>query len=449
MRMNTIKHDGRINKKNAYYTSLIGVMIFFAFLHLFTTISFGDDTWFGVALDKYGFLGWLEMRYETWTSRLIIESIIITILKCPAFVWKSVDVLMMTLLYYDLVQLMGIQEDKKSSFYLAMLFCVYPFMHMGSAGWVATSVNYSWTLAIGLFAMIDLKRYIQGVKIKKYRYVVDLAALIMACNQELVVPIILVFCITGSVICRGKKQPAVYPGIGIVISLLSLIFIFTAPGNAVRKVEEIANCMPEFGVLSFIDKLRLITVSTLEHFVSIPNMIFFIFTLLIALIGMDDAKQKRRRIVSSLPLIVNIVFTIYFGITNIIINRNLNYTTPDIFIVNLKTGLLQYSMIAGLILIIVCSLLTLYWCLESKCHWLILSMILGLGLATRMALCISPTMFVSGTRTYFFMYMSMIIVNAYLINRLKTKWMYRMMNVLCGIGIIINIVMMCLFQTKY
>jgi len=321
------------NKKKLAIGLLI-VGLFFALINLLITPNFGDDIKFQSTLSNHELLPWLVGRYARWSSRFLLEAIMALSMKIPVILWKILDILVLCALFIILERLSRNFIKQKNIVFVALLLCCYPFMHMGSAGWITTITNYLWPLTSCLFALVGLKKVVIRERILPYEYVFYIPALIYACNNEqLSVTCFCLFAVT-LLLQFKKKKIALYTIIGTMISLGSIIFILTCPGNSLRLKVEITKWMPEFPNLSLFDKIRIGLVSTLQHFVSIPDVLFLFLSLLVFIGVVYYNTSLKRRIVGAIPLIIDIVLTGYYIIKYVFIQRDINYASTDILLKN-------------------------------------------------------------------------------------------------------------------
>lgn len=425
------------------------IIVFFVLLHLMTTINYGDDIVFAQYLDNYGLVECLKSRYMTWSSRILCEAIIVILCRMPAIIWTTIDILMMVLLYEQLVKFIGIQKDYYLKLHLAALLCSYPFVHMGSAGWVATSVNYLWPLAIGMLPIVDLVEVLNGKKIKRGKYALDMLCLIFVCNQELMLGVVLCsFLIAGGILLK-RKQYSTYPILGIIIACSWLIFILTTPGNAMRANIEIKTNMPMFNDLSLGRKLSICMADTMMHFVSIPNVLFFIFTGLLSVICFQKCKSRLIKIASCIPIVSGGILTAYYTYKKILVQHQLKYSHPSIICLDIRTLLSQGALVLGLIFIMGIGSYIVSCSISDKTKKIKVLLALGAGVATRLILLFSATMIASGTRTFWYMYIGIIIASVCLIEELRNKWIEKSLWVAYLFGASINVMMMWLYMQKY
>ena len=160
---------------------------------------------------------------------------------------------------------------------------IYPIVKMNDAGWAATTVNYMWPLATGLFTLIPIKKIWDNEKIKFWQYPLYVVTLIFASNQEQACAILfgtyLLF--TVLMIIKNKK---IHPFMVIqtLIVIASLIFILTCPGNAARTTVEINNQFKDFEMLTILDKIGIGLTSTMGLIIKSGNIIFALMSMVIA-----------------------------------------------------------------------------------------------------------------------------------------------------------------------
>ena len=113
--------------------------------HVILSTNVGDDmVYFKTLLDGNSSLGEiLAHRYETWSSRMVIEAVLIPLVHCP-LLWKILDIVIFTSLPVLLCGLLGVTG--RGRWFVTGLVLLYPFADMASAGWIATTTNYLWPL---------------------------------------------------------------------------------------------------------------------------------------------------------------------------------------------------------------------------------------------------------------------------------------------------------------
>lgn len=384
------------------------LLLVYGAIHLILRPNYGDDLYFRETLNGTSLLPWLGMRYASWSSRLITEAILVLLLQIPVLLWFALDMAMTLLLYTSLKRLLAPEASLRESLLLALLLCCYPYSHMGSAGWITTTVMYWWPLSTAAWALSGMARSLRGEAVPWYRCVLYALGALYGCGNELAAVMLLAASLAGLAYAVTQRRGAAFPLINAALSLGGILFALTAPGNAQRLAAETATWMPDFVKMSLLDKLRMGFVSTFEHFVSIPNAVLFLLTLLTCLQAFLGSKDWKKRAIGLAPLLIQVAYSAYFFAEKVLITKDFTFSQPELWPSGAGAVLFQAMLAAAFLAMIVCLAASLYWNLADKrSFWLILAA-LGAGLATRMSLAFSPTVLASGTRTYLFLYMALI-----------------------------------------
>ena len=288
--------------------ALLALFILEFALTFFITPNKFDDQVFLESVTGTSVWSYVGPRYYTWSSRLIIEFVLCSVLKISKYLWILIEALMVSLAGYSISKLFIKNDDNKKEniIMLVAMILLYPITQMNSAGWAATTINYMWPMALGLFSLISIKKAWDGEKIKFWQYSLYVIALIFAANQEQACAILfgtyLLFAIL--MIIKNKK---IHPFIVIqnILVIASLVFILTCPGNGVRTQTEIENQFKDFEMLTILDKIGLGLTSTMGVIIDKGNTIFALMSILIAVNIFLNYKERLYRVVSLVP-----VFTI-------------------------------------------------------------------------------------------------------------------------------------------
>ena len=117
--------------------------------------KFGDDLWFEKILDNQNIIEYTNQRFNTWTSRNIIELVLVSFSNSNVsmLLWKVLNVCMFELLAYSayIIFVKNIQDKNKKlklTWFLIMVILLIPFTALKDTGWIATTTNYLWVLSI-------------------------------------------------------------------------------------------------------------------------------------------------------------------------------------------------------------------------------------------------------------------------------------------------------------
>lgn len=415
-------------KRNNIYlkisnSSNLGLYIFLVLVsifHLFIQLNWGDDVLFYQYLNEYSMSSLLIFRWQTWSSRLVIEFFLTLFSRVPSL-WKILDVLIFMLIAYSIKTMFNLKNSKTLNFFVPALIMILPLDLFYSTGWIATTMNYSWPLAFGLFSFISIKKTLLKEEIKWYEYILYVLSAFYAINQEQMCIIVLMVYATFFIyFLITKHQIKKFILIQSFLAFLSLIFIMTCPGNLVRKAKETVRWFEDFDKLPLFRKLEMGFSSTLFEFIMKPNFLFTVFCILIVLCIFLKFRNSFYRLISLIPITVILIFGIFYELFDEIFKRvksvreSLTKYGTGITPSNLK------SFIPDIILAIVCAavIICLYKIFNNRKKSLLAIFILSVGFISRLVMSFSPTIWGSISRTFTFMYASILICSVMLFNEL-------------------------------
>lgn len=132
--------------KSSYFPFVIYTIILIV-IHMFISKS-GDDTYFSTICNDMNLFDVINMRYSTWSSRVIIETILIILSYLPIIIWKILNIGMFLLLGYSISKIFIKQNKRKMNYILVILLLMIPLFALKCAGWMATMNNYLWVVSM-------------------------------------------------------------------------------------------------------------------------------------------------------------------------------------------------------------------------------------------------------------------------------------------------------------
>ena len=224
-------------------------------------------------------------------------------------------------------------------------------------------------------------------------------------------PLMLLFSLL--MILKNKK---IHPFMIIqtILVIASLIFILTCPGNSVRTETEIQNTFKDFEMLTVLDKIGVGITSTMGQIIGKSNIIFAIMSLIIAVYVYSNYKESLYRIVAIIPVfsiwglcyfssIFKAIFPYFGALKDLIIKEEVMLTAANC---NNLLNVIPIIFAGVNFICIIMSLLLIFKNLKDNVALLVFLV----GLASRLIMGFSPTVFLSGERTMLFLDFSMIIV---------------------------------------
>lgn len=379
---------------------------------------YGDDILFAERISNFSLIDFLQLRYNTWSSRLVIEVILVFL--CNNFwLWKILDTLILCLTCYSITTIIFNNKNVSNTIVVMLFMFIIPYSVMGETGWCATALNYSWVIAAILFCFIPLKKLINKQAIPKWTIPFYIIASLYAVNQEQGAVIVFCVSLTFVVYLIKTKQKSFYPYILLAISIISLIFIATCPGNHIRKLEEVGRWMPCYNDLSIFQKIYISTME-LSSTLFTGTSIIILYALALFLYSIIFHKKMFQKIFSAAFLLLALfimickAYSLKTGTSFTFLNfwqNNSNTFQTSMFTINdwfKGSTIISFLFIIGSIIIPLVNL---------KKDSLLIIFILLIGYATRTILLFSPSVISSGIRPSIFMFYSFIITSLLIISK--------------------------------
>ncbi|MFC3932722.1 hypothetical protein ACVR0S_06060 [Streptococcus dentapri] len=354
----------------------------------------GDQTAFANELKHHGFFEYAIYRYQTWSSRLLIESV--TMFMSGHYLIFDISFLVSTFLaLYALSKIIFSEKQFLYGKYLLpiIFITVFPGVLFTSAGLIPTVTNYLfplYALVIGWY-LLNQKSY--------FSVLVAILAFAFAFMQEqfTVFGFLLIGFILIVEFVRDKKLNLRYLG-AFVLTLIGLLSAAFSPGSAIRSTKEIATWYPGF------DKLPLMT-KILKGYLETNRILFVsaeinaLFALLLVLIILTVIKRQwLSTFAGGIILYTLIINKLEMSSLLTAIQKTVDLqNTKDTLYFSIKDNL--YPLILYTALLVTIALIT-FFLFKEKLAGLSAVVILLAGYATRMLVSMSPTIYASQLRTY-------------------------------------------------
>lgn len=392
-------------RDNKYYLIFLSVMIVY---HCLLKINFGDEVkYFGKVLSQSSYAEFIVKRWNTWSSRILIELVLITVAHISYILWRVLDILVWTLALFSLSKLLDIDKRSKEMGMLTLLILLYPFFHMRSAGWVATSLNYIWPLAFGLYALTIIRKIYHDQKPSLKEYFLLLPTFLFSINQEQVCAIYLVILI-ALLFDKFLHSRIAYELVALIgIDIIQLILILNCPGNALRLQKEIKRWMPDFIYKNTFNKLDMGIVHISNTLTNEINLLFIFCSLYLVYLMYMKNKGRLLKLLAYVP-------ALYFCAPSILAKFHplgAKITKPLLefyYQKGMTGGNFGRSLFAVVALAVFIGLLV--YMADTKKEKFFTGTVLGIGFVSAWVLGFSPTCFASSSRTMIFFYFSVIYV---------------------------------------
>ncbi len=396
--------------------AILAIFILEFVLTFFVTPNKFDDEYFLEQVTNKSVLSFALSRYSWWSSRVIIEFILCAVLKTSKYLWIFFEAGMVALAGYSISRIFVKDNKKENNVMLLFMILLYPLNVMNGAGWAATTTNYMWPLATCLFALVPIKKIWSNEKIRWFEYPLYSIALIYAGNQEQSCAILVGTYILFSVfmIIKNKKIHP-YMIVQNLLIIASLIFILTCPGNYARNEKEVIDNFKDFEMLTILDKIGLGLTATNALLVGQGNIIFLMFTGLITVYIFSNYKESLYRIIAVIPFLSIVLLSFMPSITGTIFSFLVSFkkyfVMEGVMLTAANSNNLFYTLpVIFAFINFMCVILSIMLIFKNLKNNIALLVFL-VGLASRLIMGFSPTIFASANRTMIFFEFSMIIVS--------------------------------------
>ena len=403
------------NKKNNFLKKYYMFMILFIFVlaYFMLTKKAIDDLDCLKDLVGRSLKDYLIYRYNNWSSRLIIDGMMIMLCKNVKYkvfcVLNAATYVVMTII---ISKIFNKEQNKNINIFLCFLVLLYPLSHLGSAGYIATSINYLLPLTCLFYSMYVVLQIINNKKFSKISYIIAIITTLIACNMEqtcITFVALLFFIEIFSIIKKKNKKKDWYIIVLFAIAIIELIFIAKCPGNSVRYNSEIKARYNNYANYGLKEKIYLGIIPTASEILN-QKIIFTVFALLLMIYTFCKSKNKILRTLSVIDFSFFLLMGTFSNLTKTIYQNSSKFfeiiNSQDIY-----GNSIALPNLICLAIILFVSLSLIYLLYEVFDHKLEYPLILIVGFASRIMMGFSPTIFASCSRTAIILYFSALVLS--------------------------------------
>lgn len=400
---------------------LFFILLFF--LHRNMSLNLSDDAIFSQELKKESLLQHISHLYFKTNGKIFTDTMAAIFTYLPSFIWKTVDIGVLFLIVLCADRLFITSRNIILSCFSILLL---DFNYLTSAGYVASSVNYTWCTAALLVSLLPLK-YASRFEKKSLLLPACWLAGLYAGNQEqagaIVITVYTLF-IVASLVKKVKIHRYIW--IQYVITIGSLILLLTAPGHANKATTFNIFFIPDYLALDFFEKIIRGFTSTAAVILTGKNILWPLFCFLLMLTVWAKKRELSVRLVSLIPLAASLVCGKWQRYLPLNIQEIFSYYTPWSFQMPdyryidayTYTDWKFYVPLALALFILGLVLLEILWIFGTDPKGIIILLILGAGFCSRIIMGFSPTLYGSSYRTFVFLCLALGFCIAILLDKL-------------------------------
>ena len=363
-------------------------------------------------------------RFILWSQRIIIEIPLFMALKAPYILNIIFCVLLYPLYTLTLCKLLKL-SIRKAFLIVLPLTAFQTLSENETVGVVTTHFNYLLPLVTAMWSVIILRcdklGFFKGILLLVF-------AIFSTSNEMLAVAFI---CMLPFLYFYDRKHKNWYIAV-IAIAIIHLSMLFLSGASSIRVCTANSAIYPDFDKLHIIYKLYQGTVATIFYYFTNLNFytLFFVFSLCCCFF-----KNKNHALKTSLAITIILGLVLY-------IYSFINYTHSfriSYFITSSLIEVTTNKACAFMCVSVVAIGILLYMLINLRCHYQIKVIVLFLlitAFAIRMILAFSPTIFYSGTRTFFISNLLILLASCYLLIRFKLFDNFKVKLVILVLGVV-------------
>ncbi|MNB62584.1 hypothetical protein D3C81_65410 [compost metagenome] len=413
-----------INNKSLNTISLLTIatcIIYILFSVEFKDIT--DDHFFSTALRNYSLLDVLQIRYNTWSGRVLIEAFLMKTINIPLFPQITIS-LSFILLSYSISKMARNDMSATMPLIAISMLLVLSNFHTNRQAtlWITGAYNYIIPVSIGMYA---ISIYIDRYK-STFKKTISCLLIFLSCNNEQFAVTAIIGVIVSLSLKTKNRELSLYDFIFTAFLICGGIIVLAAPGNVVRLHSEILNWMPDFGNYSILYKLS-VGVDRISNQINFNDNFLFVICCLVSLAYLLITKQNSVPLTLAMSVlaikVVTFILSFYPSSMASELLRMEDYISPkswscpSIYV----TYLINLISLASILLT----------CLMASCtktDAIKISVIMICGVLSALMIGFSPTAYASGTRVMFIFDISIVIAATFIFTRLTTQ----LLPILCG-----------------
>lgn len=371
--------------------------------HAHGSLSMGDDPTFAAALGWLSLPSWLAQRWLTWTSRLLLEIPLVLVARSPAAfgLWIGIDCACLLAIAASLTLISRRPTPTHAAVACtatALLWLTAPM----DSGYLTMSAVYLWPMAALCLCLLPL---LNDKRPSWKAFVFGLLCCVYAANNEqFCVLLLLIFAAALLVRQRRTEKPLVtYPAAALAVCVILLGTHLLCPGNAARKVANY-EWFVDYDMLTFPQRLEMGISGTMSGMFLTPALSWGLFFLLLAGAGLFCLQSVWERIFCCVPAVAWLVLGVLPQQLPAPLRQMLTLSTRltqhgSVTLEN-HSNPFSYLFPALMITLAFCVLAAVYLVLGHTPRAGVALGLLLAGFAARMTLIVSPSIWVSGSRTH-------------------------------------------------
>ena len=402
-----------IKKENRPFIILLAAALA---VHLFLPLKWSDDAllmlWSSNADLSHFLIG----------SSRVLPGILIYYFARINILWRLANPVVLTMLAVTISKLIPCKDERLKNTVICIA-VIYPAMFLVDAGFIATTLNYLWPVTFGLVALLPLQKVLKGKRLRWYECLACIPLVIYANSLQQMCAVLTAIFFAACLYLLFKKKLHPYIILQLLLCITCFIYAYklSAIGEHSRLARDIVRYFPDFASLSILNKSELGFSSTfycMTMEIRSAAVAFWAFSLFLATAVFRKTKRMPSRIVSAFPF----VFSVLFGVANLIDYKYvpfLKYLTGNMVHYRMHLATYSFQPVPDILFLCVCASIVFSLCvlLENIQRIISALAVLSLGLASRLVMGFSPSVWASGYRTFFILFIAFIFCSIMVLDK--------------------------------
>jgi hypothetical protein len=423
--MNIKKQITKFYKSPAFPLVVFTLLMMIA--HFFMRMNYGDDVMYQEVVDEKDF--WELMKYAYEYNKTIFIRYYYGVLYYflrkvwDARLWRPFLACCYTVTVFAIphafTTAMKSKEILRRDYITtACLLMLVPLYLMNETGWLSTSNVYTVPVAVVLVGCIGIKRAYFG-NVKWYDYIIWLPILWLGCAHEQIAPLVTGMCLLLLAYSIKQKKLNVLQFLVIIPPVVQSIRAFTFSGNESRRNYEAETFFPDYFSLDIIDKCYLAYIETMKVMMSEYYILFLVFTILLCVLVWKKYSEKLYRFIASIPMVYVLIYGVKLPILSNLTPYSSSITFASLVNGNTFNNINPYVGIFVSLMALLFITLSIYLIMGNTFKSLFYIFLLWGGLFTRFIMGMSASLYASGHRTFYILFICILIISLSLYNELR------------------------------
>lgn len=341
--------------------------------------------------------------YFTWASRIFINFVLYYLTGRNKILFAVFMALSLYVLLTALSALFVTGNRRQGNWIIAGFVMMFPFTELGSAGWIATMVTYLSPIAFGMMGLVPIRRWLDHEDIPWYELIGYGVCLFFGANSEQMMIVLF----TGYSFFIGyslwKKEVRKSSILLIFPIIINIILFALSPGNKQRYFAEI-RWHPTFEMLDLADKLELGFSTMMQWIIVINHMLIWALVIIIPLLTW---RKYRNLFLFSPGLILTLIVAPMYSrildkaeeIIPLVAFISKQIPTEGLISAASRFSLEPFAKFTVYGLFFIILVVSFFLLANTWRDVFTMELLLVSGMASRIAIGLSPTVFASKSRT--------------------------------------------------